>query len=210
MPRIKQITYYSKAQQDILFSLLFPGENHIFVDVGARDGLKRSNTYILEKDPGWNGICIEPHPELFKMLIKNRQATNLNVAVADVDEGGETLEFAMFKERPFGHSGLVEIDYKNLDDLKDHEHEIIKVKCLPLKKILRDNRISRVDVLDIDVEGAEASVIRSIDFTECHFNLISIEGTKPEIEKILFAKGFRILCNLAKDTVYRNDTQIPP
>ncbi len=201
---------YSQAKQDILFSLLFPGTQCLFVDVGARDGIFISNTYILEKDYGWSGICIEPHPELFKMLEKNRKTKCLNVAVADVDERGETFKFAMWKEGPIGHSGLIGIDYKHLDKIKNYDHEIIKMKCFPLKKILRDESISRVDVLDIDVEGAEASVLRSIDFKECHFNLISVEKSSSEIGEILSANGFRFLCTLGQDTVYRNDTQILP
>ncbi len=204
-----EIIYYSQAKQDILFSLLFPGKTRFFVDVGARDGVFISNTYILEKNYGWSGICIEPHPELFRMLEKNRQTKCINVAVADVDECGETLEFAMWKEGPVGHSGILGIDYSHKDKLKNYQHEIIKVKCFPLKKILRDEGIRRVDVLDIDVEGAESSVLRSIDFTECHFNLISIEMSNSEIEEILYANGFRFLCNLGKDFIYRNDTQIP-
>ena len=206
----QEIICYSQAKQDILFSLLFPGKHSFFVDVGARDGVVISNTYILEKDYGWGGICIEPHPKLFKMLEKNRQSKCLNVAIADVDECGETLEFAMWKEGPVGHSGILGIDYRHIDKLKNYDHEIIKVKCFPLKKILRDKGIRRVDVLDIDVEGAESSVLRSIDFTECHFNLISIEMSNSEIEEILAANSFRFLCKLGEDSVYRNDTQIPP
>jgi len=201
----KKIVYYSQAKQDILFSLLFPGNDRFFVDVGARDGIFISNTYILERDYGWNGICIEPHPELFKILEKNRHTKCLNVAVADVDECGETLEFAMWKEGPLGHSGILGIDYGHKEKLQNYDHEIIKVKCFPLKTILREESIHRVDVLDIDVEGAEASVLRSIDFKECHFNLISVEKSSSEIGEILSANGFRFLCNLGSDTVYRND-----
>jgi len=206
----QNITYYSQSKQDILFSLLFTGKHRLFVDIGARDGVFISNTYFLEKDYGWSGICIEPHPAMFKMLEKNRQVKCLNVAVADVDECGDTLEFAMWKEGPVGHSGVLSINYRHTDKLKNYDHEIINAKCLPLKKILRDESIQRVDVLDIDVEGAESSVIRSIDFTECHFNLISIEQSSLEIEEILSANGFQLLCHLGEDFVYRNNTQISP
>lgn len=200
---------YSQFQQDLFFLQQFPGKNRVFVDIGARDGIFISNTYLLEKDHGWTGICIEPHPELFKELVKNRRVPSFNLAVADVDEKGDNLEFAMWKEGPIGHSGLIDIDYRNKEELKDYDHELINVKCLPLKKILKDNKITRVDVLDIDVEGAEASTIRSINFDECHINLISVEGPNPEVEKILLSKGFRFLTNLKSDNVYVNSVQIP-
>ena len=207
----QQIKSYSTGQQDILFSLLFPGKNRIFVDVGARDGVFISNTYILEKEHDWNGICVEPHPELFKELIKKRQVPCLNIAIADVAEVGVNLEFAMWKEGPIGHSGLSEYyNDKHLGMLKDYEHEMIMVNCFPLKKILRDNNIKRVDVLDIDVEGAETSTIHSINFEECHFNLIATEGANPEIEKFLYSKGFRFLTRLKGVYVYLNNIQIPP
>ena len=130
---IKKIRYYSQKKQDILFSLLFPGMNRVFVDVGARDGIYISNTYLLEKNHGWNGVCIEPHPVLFKMLKKNRMVSCFNIAVADVDEKGETLEFVMFKNGPVGHSGLLGVTYKNLNEIKDYESEVINVECFPLK-----------------------------------------------------------------------------
>jgi hypothetical protein len=43
-----------------------------FVDLAAGDGIFLSNTYVLEKDLGWSGICIEPNTESFKKLKLNR------------------------------------------------------------------------------------------------------------------------------------------
>ncbi len=208
--RTQAFTSYSQAQQDLLFALLLPGEGRVFVDVGARDGVVISNTYLLERQFGWTGLCIEPHPRLFKRLAKNRTGRQINAAIADVAAAGETLEFAMWQEGPVGHSGLLDVDYRNAQQLADHAHEVIKVPCFPLKEILARENIDRVDVLDIDVEGAELSVIRSIDFSGCHFNIISVEGVSPEIEQIMAANNFRYLCKRGEDSIYRNDSQIDP
>ena len=52
-----------------------------FVDVGAYDGVKFSNTLLLEKDFEWNGICIEPGKRFFQRLTENRTATCIEKAV---------------------------------------------------------------------------------------------------------------------------------
>mgnify|MGYP003647044221 FL=1 len=43
-----------------------------FVDIGANDGVTWNTTLGLETNNGWRGICIEPHPDIFKELTKDR------------------------------------------------------------------------------------------------------------------------------------------
>ncbi|MEM9058372.1 MAG: FkbM family methyltransferase, partial [Pseudomonadota bacterium] len=151
---------YSQARQDLFFALLFGERPGTYVDVGARDGVIISNTYALEKHYGWTGVCVEPHPGSFAKLARSRGSRNINAAVADVDEGGATLDFVMWKEGPVGYAGLIDEDFRHTERMKTHAHEVIKVPCLPLHKILSDEGLTHVDVLDIDVEGAEAAVVR--------------------------------------------------
>lgn len=66
----------SKSQilQDlfVVFKLNFQ-KNGFFVEFGATNGLNLSNTHLLEKQLGWNGILVEPskkfHTELKKIEI---------------------------------------------------------------------------------------------------------------------------------------------
>ena len=41
-----------------------------FVELGALDGLRHSNTKWFE-ERGWLGVCIEPHPLLYERLVAN-------------------------------------------------------------------------------------------------------------------------------------------
>jgi len=43
-----------------------------FIDIGASDGVIWSTTLGLEINNGWKGICIEPHPNIFKELTKDK------------------------------------------------------------------------------------------------------------------------------------------
>jgi hypothetical protein len=57
------VKYHSQHQQDKwIAQFVFPGlRTGYFVDVGAGDGVRDSNTKALE-DVGWRGLCIDPFP----------------------------------------------------------------------------------------------------------------------------------------------------
>lgn len=58
-----------------------------FVDIGANDGISGSNTYALEQ-MGWKGICIEPQPDVYRILKKYRKCDCYNVALSTETHGG--------------------------------------------------------------------------------------------------------------------------
>lgn len=49
------------------------------------------------------------------------------------------------------------------------------VQCLPAKNLLRELRVTHVDIWILDVEGAEESVLRGTDFNQVHFNAVAME-----------------------------------
>lgn len=52
---------YSQIGQDLFVLNHYNNKrNGYYVDIGSYDGVNFSNTYLLEKDYDWIGICIEP------------------------------------------------------------------------------------------------------------------------------------------------------
>jgi hypothetical protein len=47
-------------------------KNGFFIEIGASDGILLSNTYLLERNYNWRGICVEPIPSNYELLCKNR------------------------------------------------------------------------------------------------------------------------------------------
>ena len=47
--------------------------NGFFVEFGALDGIKNSNTFLLESKYGWTGILAEPSKKFFSQLEKKSQ-----------------------------------------------------------------------------------------------------------------------------------------
>jgi hypothetical protein len=70
---ISGVEFIGQELQDMYAYLYFKGKKDgFFIDIGAYDGITISNTYALEKI-GWKGICVEPVPEIYDRLIKNRK-----------------------------------------------------------------------------------------------------------------------------------------
>ena len=66
--------------EDVILFYIFPDiKNGFYIDFGAYHPEKYSVTKFFY-DLGWNGINIEPVPEFYKILVKNRpRDINLNV-----------------------------------------------------------------------------------------------------------------------------------
>lgn len=85
--------YFGQNGEDFLVWSLFSGdEPGFFVDVGSFDGIHLSNSYSFEL-AGWDGICVEAHPEYFPHLKKNRPKSR-TVWSACVEPGASSeIEF---------------------------------------------------------------------------------------------------------------------
>src|ERR1035437_3743843 len=80
----KNQSKYSQSAQDAFVISYFKNKrNGIFIDIGANDGVSLSNTYYLEKELGWTGICIEPISAIFEKLDKNRNCIKINGGISD-------------------------------------------------------------------------------------------------------------------------------
>src|SRR5690606_9659270 len=58
-----------------LLSVL-PSGPGFFVELGASDGIRQSNTYWLERERGWSGRLIEPALNRYFEVKRNRSAAN--------------------------------------------------------------------------------------------------------------------------------------
>jgi FkbM family methyltransferase len=142
--------------QLVLEALLKPGST--FLDVGAHIGMFTLLGARLVGDTG-KVIALEPTPRLVECL---RQATVMNnieqvveiheVAAADA-EAPMTLNIAL----PYGHNSLFALP---------GAHAAVTVNCVTIDALLGPAR--KIDVVKIDVEGAELAVMRGMTRTLEH------------------------------------------
>ena len=198
------MTFYSSHDQDhFLETMVFKGyKNGIFVDVGAHDGKSINNTLYFEETNQWTGINVEPIPEVYSRLIKNRpNCINLNCAVSNNDG---IAEFILNKGYTEMISGLKDnFDNRHIHRLNNEisryggTTEVVNVKTMRLETICDENYINHINYLSIDVEGAEFEVIKSINFDKVFIDVIGFENnyqdTSIPIIHYLTYKGYKII-----------------
>ncbi len=204
--------YYSQCQQDkFLYENFFQNKkNGVFVEIGAHNGIAHSNTKFFE-DIGWAGLCIEPNPEVFEELKKNR--TSICVQGCVSDKPG-TASFLKVSGAPEQLSGLM--DKYEPDHLKrvfrevtepgsKGSVEVINVECFLLNDLLEKNKMYRVDFLSIDTEGGEFEIVKSIDFDRFDIEFIDVENNfnTQEIRSFLASKGYELVTNTGWDDIFR-------
>ena len=96
---IKERNFYGQYGEDIKILPLFE-KNYSgwFVEVGAMEGARFSNTYLFEL-MGWKGICIEPHPDYFDLLKKNRSRSITIHAAAGREDKNEVDFYTNFRAK---------------------------------------------------------------------------------------------------------------
>jgi FkbM family methyltransferase len=201
---IEEYHFYSQEGQDkflMTLDCIKTKKDGYFVDIGANDGVKFSNTKLLE-DIGWNGVCVEPLPETFEKLKVNRNCIVCNYAISQKE--GE-IDFQQIFGEVEMLSGIVDsYDERHVARIKTElelhggERRIIKVKSVPFSKLIDRHNI---DYLSIDVEGAEMEVLRSIDFSKHNITIISIENNynSAYIPNFLSEKGYKCVSIIGHD-----------
>src|SRR6185295_5167662 len=88
------VKFYSQVGQDrFLLENFFRGKRRgVFVDVGAYDGEKFSNSLFFERSMGWTGLCVEPLPSAFAKLKTLRRVACERICVADFEGQAEFVE----------------------------------------------------------------------------------------------------------------------
>lgn len=215
----KRLTFAAN-NVDLLIDKLLPKPG-FYVELGANDGISQSQTKFLEVYCGWRGVLIEPTPEIYRMLKKNRSRKNHFENSACV-----SFDFP-HHEMPMLYSDLMTISLEGQNDVINrqlHAQEGVKhllrgvenyqymASATTLNQILMSSEApSVIDLLSLDVEGAELEVLQGIEFNRYKFRLVLIETRSiREVEHFLSVKGYSLLGQVSKlDFVFSSAPELP-
>ena len=209
IPGFQNIRFRGQVKQDLYAYIFFNGKREgFFIDIGAHDGRTINNTYLFEQI-GWTGICVEPQPDIFDRLKQNRNCDVYNVAI-----GNETRDDVEFIKA----TGVDMLSVLNSDMTEDHRKRIernngktekIKIRMLTFQELMKHYpEKTYIDFISIDVEGSEMNVLKSINFNEYTFGLLTIENNtgcksmENEMIKYMDAQGYEVLHDLGLDLMF--------
>ncbi len=174
--------HFAQFGEDILIGTIFRDiKKGFYIDIGAYHPFKGSLTYNLYKK-GWKGLNIDLSKasiELFQ--IARPLDININCAI-----GPENKETFYYENSP--------IHQQNSLIQQTNNQKKIKINSYTLETVLNKNGFLKVDYLNIDTEGNEIDIIKSIDFDKINPILITLEDnsfiadSKEKLEKIKFMK----------------------
>jgi len=189
VPDYSSISFFDPHHEAWFWNLIDIEEGDVVIDVGAHVG---KYTIPLGKMVAPEGlvIAIEPHPINFVFLMLNVKINELsdvvrpyNVAAWNQDNASVDLYISSKSEL---HSVM----------LKDRaERGSVKVKTRTIDSIVHELKLSKVDLIKIDVEGAEVEVFEGAKNT--------LQRLTPIIVSEVFRFNFRKFIKLLSDLNYK-------
>lgn len=180
-----------------------------FLDSGAADGLRSSNTLLLERDYGWRGLCVEPDERFFADLVRNRAATCVNCCLFDREGEAEflsagTLGGLMETYQP-EHLAFVSRHYRASPG--DAVLPKVRKPVRTLATVLAEAGAPTViDYWSLDTEGSELALLKSFPFETYAFRVLTVEHNRypvrREIRAFLEARGYAFVRDFGIDDGY--------
>ena len=190
---------YSQMGEDLVLQFILKDtewSNFFYVDIGANDPVKYSNTYAMYKN-GASGICVEPNPSLAKSIMKKRPrdiVVNAGIGTSDNhDADFYEMTWPAFSTFDADQAEVIEKKYGGLNKVE----RVTRIRLLPVSNLFREVRNNKIDFLSLDVEGLDLEILCQWDFERYAPKLICVELFDPktksknqDIEDFLFQKGY--------------------
>ena len=164
-----------------------------FVEFGAFDGTRHSNTKLLEERFGWSGLLSEPNPDLVETLRRDRTATVDPRCVWDAS--GSTVDLLLT-----GDAELSTVAEHAVADLHTPARRATAIRTVSVPTVSLDDLLDEhgapevVDFLSVDTEGTELRILRAFDFSRHRPRLVSVEhngrSDEKELDALMAANGY--------------------
>mmetsp|Transcript_25400 Transcript_25400/g.28424 ORF Transcript_25400/g.28424 Transcript_25400/m.28424 type:complete len:306 (+) Transcript_25400:310-1227(+) len=194
--------WFSQVGQDqTVHWLLEEKRGGFFVDLAANDATMISNSYSLEANHEWDGLCIEANSKYWARLAYR------NCKVIGAVVGHQRMEAINFNFGPktsssvnYHHGGyengmlggIVDNHMDNKVAKTNHElNNVVQRYTVPLQEIFERNHVpTTIDYFSLDVEGAESYIMSSFPFDQYRFRLLSIERPKADLQALLRSHNY--------------------
>lgn len=185
---------YAQNLEDAHLELLFSGEPPgIYVDVGGGHPVADNVTFWLYLK-GWRGLVVEPQAALAEAYAHIRPRDTVFCGLAGSRDGESEFHLV---EGLHGLSSMV----REVAEQAQRFGAGMTTTRLPMRRLdvlIAEAGFPRVDLLKIDVEGAESAVLAGLDLARVRPRVLVIEAVNPATpgtepapwEAVLAAAGY--------------------
>jgi FkbM family methyltransferase len=170
-----------------------PERNGWFVEAGANDGFRQSNTYYLARFRGWRGVLIEPLAHLAdECRIRRPESQVFQCALGAPENSSDSLQL-----RYAGLMSSVCGSFKGELDEEKRSKEgqliqgipvqttIFSVPVRTLTDVLDESHTPKeFDLLSLDVEGYELEVLKGLNFEKYRPKALCIEVRNKHLDEV--------------------------
>jgi len=205
---LPQLTW-SQDGEDLLFSELFPPTG-TYVDVGAHHPDRFSVTKLLY-DRGWRGINIDSSPNFMELFMKRRPGDiNIDTLVGKPrnEYFYEFSEPALNTLNSARAEQLVRLGWKQVRQrsVTVQDLNFLMEKHLPLG--------AHIDLLSIDVEGEELSLLSTLNWNNWSIQRCLVEIVEPAfrvsnhpVAKLIMSQGLELTRVWGRSCLFERDFQ---
>lgn len=171
--------YSQDAEETLIRDFFQDRRGGTFVDIGAGHYKDASTTYYLEKHLGWKGIAVDAQESFAKGYADNRPGTKFfSYFVSDKTEA----DHPFFISSKWGLSSGSK-EYVQRDGVVAKE---VKIPAITLDDLLAHEKITKVDLLSMDIEQGEPAALAGFDIARFGVELVCIE-MQPETKAAIGA-----------------------
>ena len=197
------VIFYSQCGEDLEIYTDFISKNlstfknsGTFIELGASDGIKFSNTKFFEDELGFTGILIEPTPGLFELLEKTRPNNKLYNCAISTKKGPVEFLVGGGVGGPWTSGIKDTLSRPHIAKWHASDSKNINVETKKISSIVRDSKIQYIDLFSIDVEGGEYEVLKTVDWDIPIYLIIiemsDLDSIKDDLcRELLKEKGYK-------------------
>jgi FkbM family methyltransferase len=167
---------YAQRFEDFHLWRCFDGQpTGFYVDIGGGHPVYDNVSFAFYL-AGWRGIVAEPNPALAALSRAVRQRDHLHEGLCGAQAGTATL----YLQREFhGLSTTIVEHAETAAKEVGRAAETVTLPMTTLAALCEAHAPASFEFLKVDVEGAEADVLRGADFTRFRPRVIVVEAIKP-------------------------------
>jgi FkbM family methyltransferase len=192
---------------DVICRRMFEvGQELTFIQIGAFDGITKDPLHKYIRTYGWRGVLVEPQPRpasKLRELYRGNDRIVVLQAALDRAPGKRKLFTVESESAPSWAGGMASFQR---DHILKHSYLIsgleemirdIMVDCIPFDDVFERLASKRVDLLQIDAEGADGYILSLFPFDNVKPAIIHWEtknltkGQREDCFEMLSAFGYR-------------------